>query len=82
MGKTLELMGELRLKREAYHGGAFVGDDIHAVMDPAVIERFVAILSEITVTSKLKVSTDGTVQMPPVAPPKPLAAVQVWSIRA
>eukprot|EP00966_Prymnesium_polylepis_P064474 1494450-Prymnesium_polylepis.1 len=60
----LELMGELRLKREAYHGGAFVGDDIHAVMDPAVIERFVAILSEITVTSKLKVSTDGTVQMP------------------
>ena len=54
-------MSTLKLKREAYHGGAFVGSDIKALMDLFLIELLCAIISAQRVATKLQVEPDGHV---------------------
>ena len=53
--KMLAQMKKISLKREAYHGGSFVGDDVHEVMDPEVWQQFCAILAAPSVATRLKV---------------------------
>jgi hypothetical protein len=59
----LQLMATLKLKREAYHGGAFVGSDIQAVMDPEIIAKFCGLLADIKVGAKLKLDADRRVRL-------------------
>ena len=63
--KFLDRMAALKLKKEAYHGGSFVGDDIHHVFDPEVIIIFCEILgdSSIKVIPELTVAEDGKVNV-------------------
>ena len=55
--KLLRQMFVMKLKREAHFGGCFVGDDIHALMDPEIIHIICAILGEPVVGTQFKVGS-------------------------
>ena len=61
--ELLKVMETLSLKREAYHGGAFVGDDVKNVFEPSTMKRFCAILAKPVVATKLQVGATGRVQL-------------------
>ena len=64
----LKIMSKLKLKREAYHGGAFVGDDIKALFDPGVFNLFCDLLADPIVFVNTTTSQDGRVHLKLIAP--------------
>ena len=54
-------MGNLSLTREAYHGGAFVADNVKSVLEPDTWSRFIDVLWLTQIRADLKVAEDGRV---------------------